>query len=200
MNGSNFTERVRSVLALARTEAQRLKHPYVGTEHLLLGLLAEGKGLACEVLADLHVDPRGLVQRVEQSVGTGSTAAAGGLELPYTSRAKKVLELAMTEARNLKHSYVGTEHLLLGLLSEEKGIGAQVLGDFGVTLRSARVTTLKLLGAPAPRADAPPPSPEGEPSSIVVTFQYPNGASEVFRFSSAITAISYLQSHESGGP
>src|SRR5262245_14191786 len=150
MNGYNFTERVRKVLAMAREEAARLHHEYVGTEHILLGLIREGEGVAAAVLQSLHVDLQDVQERIEEQVKKGKATQATGPDLPYTSRAKKVLELAMTEARDLNHSYVGTEHLLLGLLREEKGIAAQVLTDAGVNLDSARSETLRLLGTDLP--------------------------------------------------
>ncbi|MEI6741130.1 MAG: Clp protease N-terminal domain-containing protein, partial [Gemmatimonadaceae bacterium] len=167
MNGYNFTERVRKVLAMAREEAARLHHEYVGTEHILLGLIREGEGVAAAVLQNLNVDLDDITLKIEETVKKGKAAQATGPDLPYTSRAKKVLELAMAEARDLSHSYVGTEHLLLGLLREEKGIAAQVLSDAGVNLEAARAETLRLLGtempaagsaAPAEKAGATPPS------------------------------------------
>jgi ATP-dependent Clp protease ATP-binding subunit ClpC len=164
MNGYNFTERVRKVLAMAREEAARLHHEYVGTEHILLGLIREGEGVAAAVLQNLSVDLEEIQQKIEDTVKKGKAAQATGPDLPYTSRAKKVLELAMGEARELNHSYVGTEHLLLGLLREEKGIAAQVLTDAGVHLEAARAETLRLLGTempPGQQGGAPgaPPSP-----------------------------------------
>jgi ATP-dependent Clp protease ATP-binding subunit ClpC len=149
----NFTDRVRKVLAMAREEAIRLQHDYVGTEHILLGLIREGEGVAAAVLNNLNVDLETVQEKVEESVRRGKATIALG-ELPYTSRAKKVLEFAMAEARELNHSYVGTEHLLLGLLREEKGIAAEVLGQLGVTLEDARRETLKLLGS-EPNATPP---------------------------------------------
>ncbi len=154
MNGYNFTDRVRKVLQMAREEAARLHHEYVGTEHILLGLIREGEGVAAAVLANLNVDLEEIQQKIEDTVKKGKAAGVGGQELPYTSRAKKVLELAMSEARELNHSYVGTEHLLLGLLREEKGIAAQVLTDAGVNLEQARAETLRLLGSEMPQAPA----------------------------------------------
>ncbi|HEY0024735.1 MAG TPA: ATP-dependent Clp protease ATP-binding subunit [Longimicrobium sp.] len=142
----NFTDRVRKVLAMAREEAIRLQHDYVGTEHILLGLIREGEGVAAAVLNNLNVDLEQVQEKVEESVRRGKATIALG-ELPYTSRAKKVLEFAMAEARELNHSYVGTEHLLLGLLREEKGIAAEVLTQLGVSLEDARRETLKLLGS-----------------------------------------------------
>ena len=151
MNGYNFTERVRKVLQMAREEAQRLHHEYVGTEHILLGLIREGEGVAAAVLQNLNVDLDEIQQKIEETVKKGKAAQTTGPDLPYTSRAKKVLELAMSEARELNHSYVGTEHLLLGLLREEKGIAAQVLTDAGVNLDAARAETLRLLGTEMPQ-------------------------------------------------
>ncbi|MFN9201985.1 MAG: Clp protease N-terminal domain-containing protein, partial [Gemmatimonas sp.] len=158
MNGYNFTERVRKVLAMAREEAARLHHEYVGTEHILLGLIREGEGVAAAVLQNLNVDLDDVTQKIEDTVKKGKAAQATGPDLPYTSRAKKVLELAMAEARDLNHSYVGTEHLLLGLLREEKGIAAQVLTDAGVNLEAARAETLRLLGTEMPQGGKEPPT------------------------------------------
>src|SRR5688572_18183809 len=174
MNGYNFTERVRKVLAMAREEAARLHHEYVGTEHILLGLIREGEGVAAAVLQSLTVDLEEIQQKIEETVKKGKAQQGTGPDLPYTSRAKKVLELAMSEARELNHSYVGTEHLLLGLLREEKGIAAQVLTDANVNLDAARTETLRLLGTDAPQGGAtaqqgsgtPPASaPKGEKKS-----------------------------------
>src|SRR6187402_1673870 len=151
MNGYNFTERVRKVLAMAREEAARLHHEYVGTEHILLGLIREGEGVAATVLQNLSVELDEIQQKIEETVKKGKAAQTTGPDLPYTSRAKKVLELAMSEARELSHSYVGTEHLLLGLLREEKGIAAQVLTDAGVNLEAARAETLRILGTEMPQ-------------------------------------------------
>ena len=150
MNGYNFTDRVRRVLQMAREEAARLRHDYVGTEHVLLGLIREGEGIAAAVLTNLDVDLETIQRKVEETVVRGKAAQAAGPDLPYTGRAKRVLELAMTEARELKSSYVGTEHLLLGLLAERTGIAAQVLNDGGVTLEQARAETLRLLGTEMP--------------------------------------------------
>ncbi len=174
MNGYNFTERVRKVLAMAREEAARLHHEYVGTEHILLGLIREGEGVAAAVLQNLSVELDEIQQKIEETVKKGKAAQTTGPDLPYTSRAKKVLELAMSEARELSHSYVGTEHLLLGLLREEKGIAAQVLTDAGVNLEAARAETLRILGTEMPQqqggaqpgAGQPqPPQPKGEKKS-----------------------------------
>jgi DNA-binding transcriptional regulator YhcF (GntR family) len=147
LSGYNFTERVRKVLAMAREEAARLHHEYVGTEHILLGLVREGEGVAATVLQNLNVNPDRIRRRIEETVKTGKAGGEPRPDLPYTSRAKKVLEFAMSETRELDHAYVGTEHLLLGLLREEKGIAAQVLVDAGVTLHAARAEVVRILGA-----------------------------------------------------
>jgi ATP-dependent Clp protease ATP-binding subunit ClpC len=160
----NFTDRVRKVLAMAREEAIRLQHDYVGTEHILLGLIREGEGVAAAVLMNLNVDLEQIHERIEESVKKGKATIALG-ELPYTSRAKKVLEYAMAEARELNHSYVGTEHLLLGLLREEKGIAAQVLNSLGLTLDEARGETLKLLGSDVSPSQPPSQGGGGTPGA-----------------------------------
>jgi ATP-dependent Clp protease ATP-binding subunit ClpC len=165
MNGYNFTERVRKVLTMAREEAARLHHEYVGTEHILLGLIREGEGVAASVLQNLNVELDEIQQKIEETVKKGKAGQSTGPDLPYTSRAKKVLELAMAEARELGHTYVGTEHLLLGLLKEEKGIAAQVLTDAGVNLDAARSETLRILGTEMPQGGGAPAQP-GAPSGL----------------------------------
>lgn len=150
MHGYNFTERVRKVLAMAREEAAELRHANVGTEHILLALVHEGEGCACAVLENLGLDLDQVRENVLQSVKPGDTPT--GPDLPYNSRAKKVLELSMSEARELNHSFVGTEHLLLGLLREMKGVAAQVLDHLGCTLEAARTETLRIFGTETPTA------------------------------------------------
>jgi len=146
VNGYNFTERVRNVLGMAREEAARLHHEYVGTEHILLGVIREGEGVAATMLQNLGVEMDEVKRLIEEAVKRGRPALTTGPDLPYTSRAKKVLELAMDEAREAGHSYVGTEHLLLGLLREKKGIAAQLLVHVGVTTENARDEMLRILG------------------------------------------------------
>ncbi|MDM7915570.1 MAG: Clp protease N-terminal domain-containing protein, partial [Candidatus Eisenbacteria bacterium] len=144
-----FTERVRKVIFLAREEASRLQHDSIGTEHLLLGLLREGEGIAATVLNNLGLDLDLIRQRVESLVAqTGGTLTIG--EIPFTSNAKRVLELAVDEARQLQHNYIGTEHLLLGLIREGEGVAAKVLTDMGVDRKKVRDETLKLLGGTPP--------------------------------------------------
>jgi hypothetical protein len=167
MNGYNFTERTRKVLAMARDEAARLRHEYVGTEHVLLALASEGEGVGATALQNLGADLHDIREIVEETVKKGQRSGSTGPDLPYTSRAKKVLELAMAAARELHHAYVGTEHLLLGLLREERGIAAQVLGDLGITIENAENEILRILGTEVSpeRASAPPPSLTGYKSA-----------------------------------
>ncbi len=140
-----FTDRARKVLQLANQEAQRLNHEYVGTEHILLGLIKEGTGVAANVLKNLDVDLRKIRLEVEKLVQSGADMVTMG-KLPHTPRAKKVIEYAMEEARNLNHNYVGTEHILLGLLREQEGVAAQVLMNLGLRLDDVREEVLNLLG------------------------------------------------------
>ncbi len=136
-NGYNFTDRVRRALQYAREEAVVLRHEYVGTEHLLLGLLRENDGVAAAMLAQLKVESGDIGSRIGQMVKPGvGQFSASAEQLPYTSRATKCLELAMTEARERVDDYVGVEHLLLGLAREEKGVAAQALVEMGVTYRA----------------------------------------------------------------
>ncbi len=150
VTGYNFTDRVRADLRMAREEAARLRHDTVGTEHILLGLIRDGEGVAAAVLTNLNIDIEEIWQKIEERAIKGKADRAAGPDLPYTEPAKKVLELAMTEARELNHSYIGTEHLLLGLLREKKGIAAEVLTDLGIALEQARAETLRLLGSEMP--------------------------------------------------
>ncbi len=141
-----FTDRAKKVMTLARQEATRFNHEYIGTEHILLGLVQEGSGVAATVLRNLGVDLDKIRQEVENMVKQGPPTTTMG-QLPFTPRAKKVLELSMEEASSLGHNYVGTEHLLLGLIRENEGIAAQVLMNLGVKLESVREEVLEFLGA-----------------------------------------------------
>ena len=129
-----FTDRAKKVMNLARQEAQRFNHEYLGTEHILLGLVQEGSGVAANVLKNMGIDLNKIRMEVEKIVKTGPSMVTMG-QLPFTPRAKKVLELSMEEAGNLGHNYIGTEHLLLGLIKENEGIAAQVLLNLGVKLK-----------------------------------------------------------------
>src|SRR5436309_1174331 len=139
-----FTVRARKVLTLAQEEAQRLQHNYIGTEHLLLGLVREGEGLAAKVLTTLDVDLDTLRDRVESIIGRGKHVVLG--EVGLTPRAKKVIELAVDEAKWLNHNYIGTEHILLGLIREGEGIAAGVLEDLGVSLKRVRQEVMRAIG------------------------------------------------------
>jgi len=141
-----FTDRARKVMALANQEAQRFNHEYIGTEHILLGLVKEGSGVGATVLKNLDVDVKKLRLEVEKLVKSGPDMVTMG-KLPQTPRAKKVIEYAIEEARALNHNYVGTEHILLGLLRETEGIAAQVLMNLGLKLEDVRQEVLNLLGA-----------------------------------------------------
>ena len=140
-----FTDRARKVMQLANQEAQRFNHEYIGTEHMLLGLVKEGTGVAANVLKNLEVDLRKIRLEVEKLVQSGPEMITMG-KLPQTPRAKKVIEYSMEEARNLNHNFVGTEHILLGLLREQEGVAAQVLMNLGLKLEEVREEVLNLLG------------------------------------------------------
>jgi pantothenate kinase type III len=142
-----FTDRARKVMVLANQEAQRFNHEYIGTEHILLGLIKEGSGVAANVLKNLGVDLRRIRMEVEKLVQSGPDMLTLG-KLPQTPRAKKVVEYAIAEAHDLGHNYLGTEHLLLGLLREKEGVAAQVLINLGLGFGEVRDETLRLLGNP----------------------------------------------------
>ena len=152
MTGYNFSERVRRVLAVSREEAVQLHHASVDTEHILLGIVAERDGVAIAVLQNLGIKVDAVRRQVFALIRVGSPDRATGPDLPHTSRARKVLELAISEAQKFGHGYVGTEHLLLGLICEETGIGTQILAQAGLTLDAARVETLRIL-AETPTTD-----------------------------------------------
>ncbi|MGD8453683.1 MAG: ATP-dependent Clp protease ATP-binding subunit [Phycisphaerae bacterium] len=158
-----FTDRARKVMALANQEAQRFNHEYIGTEHFLLGLVKEGSGVGANVLKNLGVDLRRVRLEVEKLVKSGPEMVTMG-KLPQTPRAKRVIEYAIEEARNLNHNYIGTEHLLLGLLREQEGVAAQVLMNLGLKLEDVREEVLNLLGASVeseePAAMTGPGAPE----------------------------------------
>jgi len=162
-----FTDRARKVMQLADQEAQRFNHEYIGTEHVLLGLVKEGEGVAANVLKNLDVDLRKVRREVEMIVQAGPDPVSSG-ERPRTPRAKKVLEWAAQEARAPGHEYVGTEHLLLGLVAVEEGIAAQVLKNLGLELGGVREEVLNLLGhnLDSGRRERHPPDPGDLPPRI----------------------------------
>jgi hypothetical protein len=141
-----FTDRARKVLTLAQDEAQRFNHNYIGTEHFLLGLTREEEGVAARVLANMNVDLAKVRTAVEFIIGRGNQSVVG--EVGLTPRAKRVIELAIDESRGLSHNYIGTEHLLLGLVREGEGIGAGVLESLGVNLDQLRHEVIRVLSNP----------------------------------------------------
>ena len=189
MIGYNFTERVRKVLALARDEAGDLRHEYIGTEHILLGLMREGQGAAVAVLQNLSVDISEIRQMIDHTLTPGKADTLMARDLPFTSRARKVLELAMAEARDLAHNYVGTEHLLLGLLREEQGIAAQVLAHSGLTQEMARGEVRRFLEAEGkPRRT----SSSSDVVAVTVEMRFANGSLLRENFRSVAAAIGFL--------
>jgi ATP-dependent Clp protease ATP-binding subunit ClpC len=151
-----FTDRARRVVVLAQEEARNLDHNYIGTEHILLGLLREGDGVAAKALAAMGISLDAARQRVEDIIGRGQQEMSG--HIPFTPRAKKVLELSLREAHQLGHNYIGTEHILLGLIREGDGVAAQVLAAQGVDFNRARGEVIRLLtgrvGRPSSLTDA----------------------------------------------
>ena len=139
-----FTEKAIRVIMLAQEESRRLGHNFVGTEQLLLGLIAEGTGIAAKTLKSMGVNIKEAREEVEKIIGRGCGFVA--VEIPFTPRAKKVLELSWDEARQLGHNYIGTEHLLLGLIREGEGVAAKILENLGVDLNKCRSNVIKMLG------------------------------------------------------
>ena len=139
-----FTDRARRVVVLAQEEARMLNHNYIGTEHLLLGLIHEGEGVAATALESLGISLQDVRQNVEEMIGRGQHELSG--HIPFTPRTKKVLELSLRESQQLGHDYIGTEHILLGLIREAEGVAAQVLVKMGADLNRVRQQVLQLLG------------------------------------------------------
>ena len=157
MNGYSFMDKVRTVLHTAREEATALNHEYIGPEHILLALLRTDDGVPSATLDALGVPREDVRESTRELLTPGTPGHRGGPDLPYTSRAKKVLEEAVGEARDLRHSSVGTEHLLLGLLRERKSMAAQALVSHGITLEAARAEMLRIMEAAAtPERGGPP--------------------------------------------
>ena len=150
-----FTGRAREVVVLAQEEARALSHNYIGTEHILLGLLREEEGIAARVLGELGVTLEEIRSQVAQIVGRGDEVSSG--QIPFTPRAKKVLELSLREALALGHNWIGTEHILLGLARENEGVAARILLDLGVTAERIAESVLRLLGGePVPQTGRRP--------------------------------------------
>ena len=161
-----FTDRARRVVVLAQEEARMLNHNYIGTEHILLGLIHEGEGVASKALEGLDIRLEAVRERVQEIIGQGQQAPTG--HIPFTPRAKKVLELSLREALQLGHNYIGTEHILLGLIREGEGVAAQVLVKLGADLSRVRQQVIQLLSGyqgPTGRGDEPS---GGQPSGANV--------------------------------
>ncbi len=169
-----FTDRARRVVVLAQEEARMLSHNYIGTEHILLGLIHEGEGVAAKALESLDISLEAVRAQVEEIIGQGQQAPSG--HIPFTPRAKKVLELSLREALQLGHSYIGTEHILLGLIREGEGVAAQVLQKLGADLNRVRQQVIQLLsgfqGKESPASGAPAGSGAEAPSSSLVLDQF----------------------------
>ena len=196
MNGYNFTERVRKVLQFAREEALAIRHEYVGTEHILLGLCREGEGVAAAALQQLNVDAEDVRDSILKVVKAGVAGSHMPVDLPYTSRAKRTLELSIQEAHELQHAYVGTEHLLLGLLREERGIAAQVLVSLGATTEKVRAEVLRLLGGENSEPTSAKRRPSESQAAITLIVEHPDGRIETKKFRRAGDAVSFLNELE----
>ncbi len=168
-----FTDRARRVVVLAQDEARRLNHSYIGTEHLLLGLIHEGEGVAAKALDSLGIGLAAVRQQVEEVIGQGKQGPSG--HIPFTPRAKKVLELSLREALDLGHNYIGTEHILLGLIREGEGVAAQVLVELGAERERVRDRVVELLQGGAGEGLPPGPAaraagPRAQPSGVMEHF------------------------------
>jgi ATP-dependent Clp protease ATP-binding subunit ClpC len=176
-----FTDRARRVVVLAQEEARMLSHNYIGTEHILLGLIHEGEGVAAKALESLGISLEAVRAQVEEIIGQGQQAPSG--HIPFTPRAKKVLELSLREARQLGHNYIGTEHILLGLIREGEGVAAQVLVKLGADLNRVRQQVIQLLSGYQGKESATSGAPAGEgaPSSSLVLDQFGRNLTQAAR-------------------
>ncbi|HEX2564759.1 MAG TPA: Clp protease N-terminal domain-containing protein, partial [Acidimicrobiales bacterium] len=183
-----FTDRARRVVVLAQEEARLLNHNYIGTEHILLGLIHEGEGVAAKALESLGISLEAVRQQVEEIIGQGGSSPSG--HIPFTPRAKKVLELSLREALQLGHNYIGTEHILLGLIREGEGVAAQVLVKLGADLSRVRQQVIQLLsgyqGSGAPGAEkagatAGGSSSESQPTGSLVLDQFGRNLTQLAR-------------------
>ena len=178
-----FTDRARRVVVLAQEEARMLNHNYIGTEHILLGLIHEGEGVAAKALESLGISLEAVRQQVEEIIGQGQQAPSG--HIPFTPRAKKVLELSLREALQLGHNYIGTEHILLGLIREGEGVAAQVLVKLGADLNRVRQQVIQLLSgyqASGGKESATAGGPaEGTPSTSLVLDQFGRNLTQAAR-------------------
>jgi len=175
-----FTDRARRVVVLAQEEARMLSHNYIGTEHILLGLIHEGEGVAAKALESLGISLEAVRAQVEEIIGQGQQAPSG--HIPFTPRAKKVLELSLREALQFGHNYIGTEHILLGLIREGEGDAAQVLVKLGADLNRVRQQVIQLLsGFQGKETASASTAPEGAPSSSLVLDQFGRNLTQAAR-------------------
>ncbi len=190
-----FTDRARRMVVLAQEEARMLDHNWIGTEHILLGLVHEGEGVAAKALTALGITLAAMRQAVEDIIGRGAEPPAG--HIPFTPRSKKVLELSLREARSLGSDYIGTEHVLLALLREGDGVGAQILVGAGVDLNRARQQVINLLRG-GREDDAPLPSVPVPPLTVSAPPPGPGLESRLASFAARLSAIE-LRLRQSGG-
>ncbi|MGH9277718.1 MAG: Clp protease N-terminal domain-containing protein, partial [Acidimicrobiales bacterium] len=175
-----FTDRARRVVVLAQEEARLLNHNYIGTEHILLGLIHEGEGVAAKALESLGISLEAVRNQVEEIIGQGGSSPSG--HIPFTPRAKKVLELSLREALQLGHNYIGTEHILLGLIREGEGVAAQVLVKLGADLSRVRQQVIQLLsGYSGKEATSGAPSAESAPTGSLVLDQFGRNLTQLAR-------------------
>src|SRR5665648_782159 len=176
-----FTEKARRVVVLAQEEARKLNQNYIGTEHLLLGLIREEDGIAAKALESLSISLEDVHLQVEELIGRGTYVPTG--HIPFTPRAKKVLELSLREALQLGHNYIGTEHILLGLIREGEGVAAQVLGKLGADLNGVRQQVIQLLSGYAGKEHqgAGVGPAEGTPAGSLVLDQFGRNLTEAAR-------------------
>ncbi len=176
-----FTDRARRVVVLAQEEARLLNHNYIGTEHILLGLIHEGEGVAAKALEQLGISLEAVRTQVEEIIGQGGSSPSG--HIPFTPRAKKVLELSLREALQLGHNYIGTEHILLGLIREGEGVAAQVLVKLGADLSRVRQQVIQLLSGYAGKEGATTGGPAGEatPAGSLVLDQFGRNLTQLAR-------------------
>ncbi|MFL6099638.1 MAG: Clp protease N-terminal domain-containing protein, partial [Actinomycetales bacterium] len=175
-----FTDRARRVVVLAQEEARMLNHNYIGTEHILLGLIHEGEGVAAKALESLGISLDAVREQVQEIIGQGQNAPSG--HIPFTPRAKKVLELSLREALQLGHNYIGTEHILLGLIREGEGVAAQVLVKLGADLNRVRQQVIQLLSGYQGKEPATSGGPaEGSPSGSLVLDQFGRNLTQLAR-------------------
>jgi ATP-dependent Clp protease ATP-binding subunit ClpC len=175
-----FTDRARRVVVLAQEEARMLNHNYIGTEHILLGLIHEGEGVAAKALESLGISLEAVRSQVEEIIGQGQQAPSG--HIPFTPRAKKVLELSLREALQLGHNYIGTEHILLGLIREGEGVAAQVLMKLGADLSRVRQQVIQLLSGYQGKEPVTTGGPaEGTPSTSLILDQFGRNLTQAAR-------------------